>query len=305
MPGRYSTCTVAGCSRPVAGRKLCGAHYQAAWKRGDFVNAPLPPRALDRKVCPPEHKHATVSTCYIQHQCRCDDCMDAHSARERRRKKLKAYGRFDRGVVPAGPVREHMLMLGEYGIGYKRAAHLAGIGITAARNLIWGRQEPGPRYGELQKHVKRETADKLLAIHPTVENLAPGALTPARGSIRRIHALMALGWSQERLAAHLDMNGGNLSALRLRYERAHLRGRGQKVTITARRARQIATLYNRLSPAPPLARTAHDHAGIRRVQTAAARKGWPLPMDWEAYDNNFDDRPAVPQRSLTEPRRAA
>jgi hypothetical protein len=297
MPGRYSTCSTAGCTRPVAGRKLCGAHYQAAWKRGDFVNAPPPPRAVDRKVCPPDHKHATVSTCYIQHQCRCDPCMDAHSARERRRKKLKAYGRFDRGVVDAAPVREHMLTLGEYGIGYKQAARLAGIGITPARTLIWGRQESGPRNGELQKHVKRETAEALLAIQPVLENLAAAALTPARASVRRLQALMALGWSQQRLAVELGMLGSNLGLLRTRYEGALRRNRASTITVTAGRARAIAALYDRISDAPPSAGTPGQLAAIGRVQRFAARAGWPLPMDWEAYDNDFD-RPMAPRRSL-------
>lgn len=281
-------CSIKGCTDEVVGRRLCRKHYQAAWKAGDFTNAPLEPRKRDRKVCPPEHKHATSSTCYIQHQCRCDPCMDEHSARERRRTKLKAYGRYDRGVVDAGPVREHMLVLAEYGIGYKRAAALAGIGVTAARTLIWGRQEPGPRYGELQKHVKRETAEALLAVQPVLENLAAGASTPARATVRRIQALIAFGWSQSKLADELGMLHTNLSTLRLRYERAAARGRGAQVRVHAGTARAVAALYDRLSVTPPPELEWRDRIAASRARNMGAEKGWALPMDWEACDDDFD-----------------
>lgn len=286
---RSRRCRLKGCSDRVVGRRLCRLHYQAAWKAGEFVNAgPATPRKPDRKVCPAEHKHADSSTCYIQHQCRCDPCMDHHSAMENGRRKAKAYGRFDRGVVDAGPIREHMMVLAEYGIGYKQAAKIAGVGITAARTLIWGRQEPGPRNGELQKHVKRETAAKLLAVQPVLENLADRALTPARGSVRRLQALMAFGWSQAKIAAELGWMDTNLSGMRLRFERAQATGHTSRVKINASTARAIAALYDRLSVAAPPESEWRDRIAASRARNTGIQRGWPLPMDWEANDNNFD-----------------
>lgn len=292
------------CAEPVVGRRLCRKHYQQAWASGDFTNAPLEPRKRDRKVCPPEHKHAGATTCYIQHQCRCDSCMDDHSAREQRRKRLKAYGRFDTGLVDAAPVREHMMMLAEYGIGYKRAAALAGIGITPTRNIIWGRQEPGPRYGELQKRVKRETAEALLAVQPVLENLAAGASTSARGSMRRLQTLMAFGWSQSKLAAELGVLDSNLSGMRVRYERAAAGGRGSKARVHVGTARAIADLYDRLSSTPPPEAEWRDRIAASRARGMGADRGWALPMDWEAYDNDFDRTQPV-HRSVNEQRRSA
>jgi hypothetical protein len=297
-------CSRPGCTDRVVGRRLCRKHYQAAWKAGDFTNAPLLPRKPARVVCPPEHKHGAVSTCYIQHQCRCTPCRDAHALMTRRRIREKAYGRFDRGVVDAGPVREHMVTLGEFGIGYNRAAALAGVGITAARNLIWGRQEPGPRYGELQKHVKRETAERLLAVQPVLENLAAGATTSARASVRRIQTLIAFGWSQERLAGELGMLGSNLSGLRLRYEKAARRGRGATVRVSARTALAIAAMYERLSVTPPPEGEWREKIAASRARGIGLRNGWALPMDWEAYDNDFDRSQPV-RRSLTEEKESA
>lgn len=175
-PGIKLVCTHAGCRERSVARRLCRKHYQAAWKAGELgAHEKLPPRVKKHGyVCPLDHKHAQSTTCYIQHQCRCDDCVTDHSARAQRRGRLKAYGRFDTGLVDADPVREHILMLGEFGIGYKRVAQLAGVGITGVRTLIWGRQDPGDRYGEIPKRVTREKAERILAVRPTVENLEIG-----------------------------------------------------------------------------------------------------------------------------------
>src|SRR5690606_30501206 len=141
------------------------------------------------KICPPEHKHSESGTCYVHHRCRCTDCSAAIVAAETRRRKDKAYGRYDTGLVDVTEVREHVLMLVEFGIGYKRVAMLAGYrSSTPVRTIIWGRQDPGPRFGEMQKRVKRETAEKILAIQPVIENLAPGQSIPATGTHRRIQA---------------------------------------------------------------------------------------------------------------------
>lgn len=273
-------CSLKGCSDPVVGRKLCRNHYQAAWKASEFVNAPLPPRKRDRKVCPPEHKHSGSTTCYIQHQCRCDACMDEHSARERRRKRLKAYGRFDRGLVPAAPVREHMMMLAEFGLGYKRVAKLAGIGITPVRTVIWGRQDSGPRYGELQKQIKRETAVAILAVKPEIESLAGGARIPARGVHRRIQALVTMGWSQSKLADRLGIEPGNFGQMM------------QRTHVTARMHREVAALFEELWDVLPPNEEWRDKIAFTRSKGYAKKRRWLPPLAWDDIDNDVE--PPVP-----------
>lgn len=273
-------CSKAGCGEPVVGRKLCRKHYQAAWKSGEFVNAPLKPRKRNRVTCPPEHKHAGSSTCYIQHQCRCDACMDHHSAMTVRREKLKAYGRWDSGLVDAEPVREHMIMLGEFGLGYKRIAALAGIGVTATRNIIWGRQDSGPRYGELQKRVKRETAEALLAVKPDVSLLAGGVVIPARGVHRRVQALVRMGWSQAKIGARVGIDSGNFWTLM----------KSPRVTVKYHRA--IAALFDELWNVEPPRVEWRDKIAYARAIGYAKQRRWLGPLAWDDIDNDVE--PPVP-----------
>lgn len=294
---RARLCSLDGCGEVVVGRKLCRNHYQQAWRRGEFNNAPLPAREVARTVCPPDHRHGEVRTCYVQHQCRCDACRDANRDHMRGYSKARAYGRYDTGLVPVGPVRAHMMVLAEFGLGYKRVAELAGLGVTPVRNIIWGRQEPGPRYGELQKRVKRETAVRILAVQPVVENLAGGALVPARGTVRRVQALIAFGYSQSQIAVRLGVNDANLSGLRIRYERASAVGRQSRVKVSARTARAAVEMYDEMSVVLPPRGGHRQKISFARATRMGAERGWPLPMDWEAYDNDFE-RPQPARRSV-------
>ena len=273
-------CSKKGCTDQVVGRTLGRRHYQQAWRAGAFVNAPLPPREPGQTICPADHKHAASTTCYIQHQCRCVPCSELHTRTAQRRTRLKAYGRFDTGLVDATPVREHMLELAEFGMGYKRVAQVAGIGLTAARNLLWGRQEPGPRYGELQKRIKRETADAILAVQPELANLAGGTSIPSRATHRRLQALVAIGWSQAKLARRLGMGEGNLGAL---MKRGHV-----SVRVHFRVAELFEDLWNQL---PPLDE-ARDKAAYTRALALAAERRWLPPMAWDDIDT--DTEPPVP-----------
>lgn len=194
------------------------------------------------------------------------------------------------------------MLLAEFGIGYKRAAELAGVGITAARTLIWGRQDSGPRNGELQKQLKRETAEALLAVQPTLDNLADGAPTSARATVRRIHALVAFGWSQNRIAAEVDLEPSRLSLLLRRYENTP-RARN-RMQVSARTARAVAAAYEWMSLTPPPESTQHEKIAAARCRNIGAARGWPLPMDWEAYDNDFD-RPKTVERSRIDVERRA
>ncbi len=285
-----------GCEDRTVGRRLCSKHYQAAWKAealGAHPLEPTRPRLRDRKVCPPEHKHAASTTCYIQHQCHCDPCMDHHAELERRRAKLKAYGRFDTGLVDVGPVREHMLVLAEFGIGYKRIAQLAGIGITPVRNILWGRQEPGPRYGEMQQRVKRETADAILRVRPTVEHLAGGALVPSRGVQRRIQALVVRGWSMSKIARRVGMSPANFS---------HLLDRDQ---VQASTYRAVCEVYEELWDQDPPEETHRDKIAASRSRSYGKRRRWAPPLAWDDIDNDphppeISEEEAVAWRDLVD-----
>lgn len=280
MTGKPQVCTVADCTAKPTARRMCHKHYQAAWKAGDLdQHVKLPPRPKKRTRCPKDHKHADASTCFIQHQCRCTPCVDAHNARERNRTKQKAYGRFDSGLVDATPVREHILALSEYGIGYRRVAELAGVGVTGVRTLVWGRQDPGPRFGEIPKRVTREKAEKILTVEAKVENLGARQPVPALGAHRRIQALVTRGWSLSKIARRLDMNISNFWKV-VRSDRI---GAGLHL--------RVAALYEELWDQTPPHDEWHDAAAYTRTLNYAKRKGWLPPLAWDDIDT--DPQPEI------------
>lgn len=282
MTGKPQTCTHADCTRKPVARRLCPAHYQAAWKAGELTaHAKLPPREKRYShACPGDHRHADRSTCFIQHQCRCAPCVEAHNARERNRKKQKAYGRFDTGLVDVAPVREHVLRLGEFGIGYKRVAQLAGFkSSTPVRTIIWGRQDPGPRFGEMQKRVKRETAEKIFAIQPVIENLAPGQKVPATGAHRRIQALVVTGWSMSKIAQRLCVTPANFSALM------------RRDTVLVSTWVAARDLFVELWDQEPPRAEWRDKIAFSRAQHYAESRGWMPALAWDDIDN--DPEPAT------------
>lgn len=248
----------------------------------------------ERFSCPPDHKHAGSSTCYIVHKCRCTPCSYATSERGRRRAQLHATGRFDSGLVDAGPVREHLELLRSSGLGYKRVAELAGVGTTATAQLIYGRKGTAadPRKGEQLKRVSRKTAEAILAVQPSLELLAPNVLVPARPYARRLQALVAIGWSQSKLARALGIRASNFRILR-EYEADQARRRRRGTFVRADTARAIVELYERLAFRVPAQPTKFERIAYLRSVSYARQRGWPVPMDWAAADDAFDRDVAV------------
>lgn len=275
MTGKPQICTHRGCTDKTVARRLCKRHYQAAWYAGKLgQHKKQPPRNKDPKICPPEHRHADALTCYNLHQCRCTPCIEHRAATDERRRKDLAYGRYDSGLVDATPVREHILALCEFGIGYKRIAQLSGVGATPVRSLIWGRQDPGPRYGEIPKRVTREKSERILAVHMTIENLAGGAKVSARGTHRRIQALAVRGWSLHKIAMRLRMTSGNFWSLQ------------QRDQVMADTHRRMAEIYEELWNQEPPHHEWHSKAAYTRALNFAARRGWLPPLAWDDIDND-------------------
>lgn len=252
----------------------------------------------DRRTCPPDHKHAGSSTCYVLHKCRCTPCCYESSLRIRRREIARASGELAARYVDAEPVRAHLELLRSSGLGYKRVAELAGVGSTAVAQLIYGRKGTNgdPRKGEVLKRVSRKTAEALLAIQPSLDLLAGNVHVPARPYARRLQALVAIGWSQSKLASLLGVTPGNFRILR-EYEAARARRRPGSVMVRADTARAIVALYDRLALRVPKIETKFDLIAYRRSISYARQRGWAVPMDWAAADDAFD-RDAPVRRSV-------
>ena len=117
-----------------------------------------------RYVCGPD-VHGRVGR-----GCRCTPCTQANRQAEDHRARMKLYGQW-RPYVDAAPAREHLRVLAAAGIGWRRAAELAGVATGAVSKLLYG--GPGDR-------------PPSRGIRPETEQQAPGrqggAGIPQRGS---------------------------------------------------------------------------------------------------------------------------
>ncbi|ERG63508.1 hypothetical protein L332_03435 [Agrococcus pavilionensis RW1] len=267
------TCDARGC-------KARALHPARGWSevRGlDFCRRHTARRAA-RFICPPEHRHAEVGTCYAIHKCRCDDCTEGARVREERRKRLHLYGRFDSGLVDAAPVREHVQMLQASGLGWKRIAELTGVGNTAIASLIYGRKGSNrdPRKGEVLKRVSREKAEKILALQPSFDHLRDGALVPAVGLHRRMQALVCMGYSLKVLGAKLGIDPGDMSSL-MRRE-------------TVRKSTHLAVvaLFDELWDVPAPTSTRRERESATKARKFAEQRRWLPPLAWDDPDTDVE-----------------
>ncbi|WP_141724131.1 helix-turn-helix domain containing protein [Micromonospora carbonacea] len=203
-------------------------------------------------------------TGYKIHRCRCAGCTEANRVYVNRRNRLKVYGRWQ-PMVEAEPVRQHIRTLGAAGIGWMRAADLAGVSRGCVNRLLYGSTSRPPC-----KRVRRETAAAILAVRATTDNLAPGQIVDAAGTRRRAQALAALGWSLSEQARRLGRTVGNYSQVLT------------ASTVQLRTAWSVRDLYDELSTVtPPPGPTA------TRTRRWAQRKGFAPPLAWD--DDTIDD----------------
>lgn len=201
--------------------------------------------------------------------CRCYVCGFAVSEYERRRQEAIAAGTW-RPFVDAGPVREHLAALSAAGIGYKLAAKLAGVSASAVAGVLFGRRGHGP-----SPRLRRETAERLLAVVAGADGLAPAALVDATGTARRIQALCCVGWSLSVQAERLGWQVGNYARVL----------DGPRVTVAT--ARAVAGLYDEWSMTP-----APAGYSATRARWFAGERCWFPPLAWD--DDEIDDPGAVP-----------
>ena len=136
--------------------------------------------------------------------CRCAPCTQANRQAEDHRARMKLYGQWQ-PYVDASPAREHLRALAAAGIGWKRAAQLAGVATGTVSKLLYG----GPGDRPPSRGIRPETERKLLAVSPAAESLSAGARTDAAGTRRRVQALVAAGYSQAILAERLGIQRSN------------------------------------------------------------------------------------------------
>lgn len=173
-------------------------HSALLTDRGHKVaaNPPEPP--------PCKYDHGTHA-CYTLDGCRCKHCKVAAAEYEHRRVKDNAYGR--RRLVDADPIREHVAMLREHGLGLKTIAARSGVPHGALWKLVYGAPDRKSR----SRNVRAATADKILAVTPA--DVADGARVPGKQTRARIRDLRAAGATWAELGEQFGMDGSNAFAL--------------------------------------------------------------------------------------------
>lgn len=212
---------------------------------------------------------------YVIDRCRCRRCRDANSTDNRRRVRDQMYG--NPSYVDAGPARAHIEALTAAGMGLKRIVAVSDISQGQLWKLIYGKRRNGGTRTP-SKRIRPGTEARILAI---TLDLAGGAKVDSTGTTRRIQALVAIGWSQSKIAARLGTTSANL--LNLSHGRTG---------VTTARAKAVADLYDELwNTAPPRAGQRDKIAYSRSIRYAALA-GWSVPMAWD--EDAIDDPTAIP-----------
>lgn len=148
-------------------------------------------------------------------------------------------------------------------------ARLSGVPDGALAKLVYG---DGKRGMGPSKRIRRETAERIMAVQATIDTLAPGASIDATGTRRRAQALYAIGWSWSDQARALGIAQSN-----------YHRSVNVNPKVSVARARLVRDLYDRLSMTP---------GPSERARQNGARKGYPVPLAWD--DDLIDDPSAEP-----------
>lgn len=253
--------------------KLAGRQRNAA--RLDVDRTPKP---CLHKIA--EHQHGTYA-CYTLDLCRCLPCAAAVREYEQNRIRQQAYGRWD-NYVDAEPARAHIRSLMDAGMGLKRIVAVGGSSQGQLWKLLYGKKRAdGSRTPS--KRLRKDVAKRLLAIQLDLADGAKISVADAVGVRRRIRALVALGWSQSKLAERLGIGRANF----------HLATDVRGVTIATMRA--VEVLYDELSMTLPPNGSHRDKIAASRARRYAQERGWkpPLALDDELLDRPYDGEVVV------------
>jgi transcriptional regulator with XRE-family HTH domain len=201
----------------------------------------------------------------------CNSCYQSH------RNKQVAYGRWKTLKVDAEPVRAHIMALKDAGVGDRAIVELSGVSRSALQIIRRGR--PGLNRPPRTEVLSR-TAEKILAIPLDADNRRYGVRVSATGSLRRLRALHAIGWTQTEIARRIGWTLQNLN--RYFISDPEMINRGTAV--------DIARVFDQLQLIPGPSERARRHA---------KKLGWPPPLAWD--EDTIDDPDAKPDRGVHRP----
>ncbi|MFI7294019.1 hypothetical protein [Streptomyces sp. NPDC050121] len=241
------------------------------------VEAPAAHAAAEPREAP----HHRNLTCVKIYRCRRPDCLKRSADYDRNRNRLVAYGRWQ-PLIDAEPTRQHIRMLGTYGIGWQRVCRLSGAACGCVSRILYGDHTRG--YVPT-KRVRIFTADRITAVRPDFDNVAPGTGVDATGTRRRLQALVANGWPQQRLGQELGFN---------HYRQVWEMIRKEAVAVAT--VRQVRDLYDALWNVDPASRDIAPRY-IAQAKRIAGANSWVPPGAWD--DDYIDSPAAVPDLGET------
>lgn len=213
--------------------------------------------------------------------CRCYTCAAARSDYDDNRNRAIAYGTWH-PWVDADPVRAHVTHLRSCGLGLRRIAAAAGVQRSTLVGLMNGKPGRAPA-----SRIRPVTALRILDVQPTWNNLGDSTVIDATGTVRRLRALVALGWSQAKLAQRLGLTPSNFTTT-INADR-----------VLVRTARAVRGLYDELWNQAPPEDTHREKLAASRARNLASARGWVSPLAWD--DDSIDDPAARPRGIRKEP----
>ena len=226
-------------------------------------------------------RHGTAYA-YQEFGCRCDVCKQYNTVRARELRKAKVYGRFESKFVDCQPAREHVQSLLNQGWGFRTIAELSGVGLGQLQKLVNGRS-PGemkqkyPRPQHLTRILK-SNAEKLLALHYDVNKTLDGANVPSVSTIRRMQALVAVGYSLNWQAQQIGWQVQNYLTIMKRPQ------------VAATTHRLVKDLFEQYAYTRRTGDTKELKYSINRSLNYAKKHGWVTAMAWDDIEN--DSAPA-------------
>ncbi len=203
--------------------------------------------------------------------CQQPDCVTAHTRYTKRyRARRDLHGKVR---VPSGRVRAHIQRL-QATMSLSAIADAAGVSPTTVRELL------------RRPTVTPRIESKVLRVRP-LTLVGTRHVTPV-GTVRRMQALNALGYSLEAIAREAGISATWVQRLTA--------GQGSPWVESATAA-AVARVFEAWSMKVPVGRTRFERGAITRVKRAAARKGFLPPLAWDDIDS--DPAPAVPDQTVT------
>ncbi|MER7623889.1 hypothetical protein [Streptomyces sp. NPDC126503] len=198
----------------------------------------------------------------------------AQARRARLRRRLIAYGQWQ-PFVDAQPARAHVEAIRATGMSIASIVKHTGVNIGTIDHLIYGKKPYPPA-----AKIRPENAEAILAYWPVLDDYDDGAVIDGTGTRRRVQALALIGWPRRSIHQHVN----HISVQAVEKLRT-------KERVTARTARAVRDLYNRVSEQPAEAHGVTPWVAAR-TRRNAAKLSYAPPSAWDP--DTIDDPNAIP-----------